>query len=91
MYTLVGLERKIGEGTDRQTGKEFGWDNYVFYLMEKEKGDSFDLKANGDLRGQRVLVEKVKASSFVDDLPDVGSDVEVYYNKYGKATRIIDF
>ena len=89
MYTLVGIERKVGDGTD-DARRSFSWDNLNFYLMEFEEGNQPDLKKDGDLIGNRVLIEKAKYNDWKDqELPTIGGVYEIFYNKLGKVTKFV--
>ena len=91
METLIGIERKIGESTDRQTGRQFSWNNFVFHLLETDEGSSQTLSQNGDYLGNRVRTEKIRVSDVdVDNLPPIGSNVRFTYNRFGKAEGIYE-
>lgn len=89
MYTLVGIERKVGDGTNDR-GQPFSWDNLNFYLMEFEEGNSPDFKENGDLLGNRVVIEKAKYEDWQNqELPEIGGVYEIFYNKGGKVSKFV--
>lgn len=88
MYTLVGIERKRGEGKNER-GEVFSWDNYNFYLLENLGAQNESLVDDGDIIGQRVIVEKVRVAEFEGELPVVGAVYEIYYNKRGKVSKFV--
>lgn len=89
-FTVIGIERSRGEGTDDRSGKKFVWDNYNFHLVEIENSENptNQLVNHGDFIGSKALIEK---GAFVDFpvLPEIGEVYEIFYNKHGKLVKFV--
>lgn len=87
---VIGVARKVGTFTDRETKKSYDYDNALLYCVLSE-GEA----PQGLEQGQAVETIKIKYAEYADTVSSaggksiIGKQIKPLYNRYGKVDSIL--